>query len=536
MRALLFAAIVTITLFAGCLDGAGQTAGAGAERRAGAGPGVPALQIPDGWSEWPLTEGEGHNHAEHAQHLNWSTPNFEVLGYDPLITDYHGRTAGGYLCGDAVEKDGRRLAVVHSFTTDVAFIVADVTDPSDPKKLGEFVMANTHVYDLAVTPDLKTVLLATSPGLNNIGTDPGQEQPRASFRDACTGEERVVDGPEQGLPFASGIVVVDITNPRNPSITDFRFFPTNGGHSVTTREVNGRPLVLISVPNGGLGLPPGAPAVPPPTRAHSYYVFAELQEQAGGRKLIPLSVYNYAGRPGPVDGVKLPAEMHDGTMHKHPVTGQWLAYLAYGTTGLVIVNIDDPRNPKLVSHWEKWDELGEAGPGNHFQHETLPIDGTWDGKHYTFMGEECTAHPQKTPTCLVTAFDTTNPAAPKLVGAWTLPHDVQWSTGLQFSLHYLALVNQTLFVTVYHAGLWAVDVSHLGQGGLSLPSTGVFMPPNQSPKPARGVPYSPRVNDVIAFADGKLLVYDAYTGLYLVQFDDRNPAPSPEPWPLGKKA
>lgn len=148
------------------------------------------------------------------------------------------------------------------------------------------------------------------------------------------------------------------------------------------------------------------------------------------------------------------------------------------------------------------------------------------------MGEECLAHPTKSPTCLAYAFDTTDPTQPKLVGAWTLPHDVQWNTNLQYSLHYLGLVDRTLFVTVYHGGLWAVDLSNLG-ARFSLPSIGVFMPPFDSPKPARGVPYTPRVNDLNTFADGTMAVYDAYTGVYLVRFDASNPAPPPEPWPLG---
>jgi len=527
MRALLVLGVLLAASFAGCLDDV--TSGSKSDaRRAGANAAAPLLGFDPLWFELPLSAGDGHNHADHAQHLNLSTPNFEVLGYEPLVTDYHGRTAGGYLCGDANEKNGRRLSVVHSFTTDIAFIVSDVTNPQKPQKIGEFVMANTHVYDLAITEDQRTVLLATSPGTNNLGNDPGPIV--ANFHDACTGETRPVKGPEQGLPFASGVVVVDISNPRNPAIADFRFFPVNGGHSVMTRDIGGRPVVLVSVPNGGLptvGNPAGL-------TAHSYYVFAELVESAQGRKMSVLSVYQHRAQPTPAPGVALSGNVHDGTLHKHPVTGQWLAYLAHGTSGLVIVNVDDPRNPRFLATWNEWSALGEAAQNSHFQHETLPIDTTWDGKHFTFMGEECGAHPAKTPTCLVTAFDTTDPSKPKLVGAWTLPVDVAWAASLQFSLHYMALVNQTLFVTVYHGGLWAVDVSKLGQGGsLSLPSVGVFMPPNQSPKPATGVPYSPRVNDLQAFADGTMVVYDAYTGLYLVRFNDALPGIVPEPWSFG---
>lgn len=531
MRAVMLLAVALTFAFvlSGCLEGGSSPQGTGANGRPGA-DAADRIPIGEGWSELALTTGSEHDHLNHTQHADWTTPNFEVLGWNPLITDYHGRTAGGYLCGDAVDRNGRRLSVVHSFTTDVAFIITDVTDPRNPQKIGEFVMANTHVYDLALTQDQRTVLLATSPGTNSIGNDPSGDRaaPRAAFRDSCTGQERPVLGPEQGLPFASGIVVVDISNPRAPAITDFRFFPVNGGHSVQTRDLMGRVLVLVSVPNGGL------PTVGNPAgfNAHSYFVFAELVGGPTDRRLDVLSVYQYAALATAVPGVRIPGNVHDGYMQRHPVTGQHLAYLAYGTSGLVIVNIDDPRSPRFLSYWGNWNELGEAGQNTHFQHETLPLEETWDGRHYTFMGEECGAHPPKSPTCLAYAFDTTDPTKPKLVGAWTLPHDVQWNVNLQYSLHYLGLVNRTLFVTVYHGGLWAVDVSHLG-AQFSLPSIGVFMPPHQSPKPARGVPYTPRVNDLISFVDGTMAVYDAYTGVYLVRFDASNPAPAPEPWPLG---
>ncbi|MBI2078786.1 MAG: hypothetical protein HYT80_10530 [Euryarchaeota archaeon] len=527
MRGILVIGFLLVAGLGGCLDDTGGGSKGGL-RRAGANADAPLAGFDPLWFELALTTGEDHNHADHSKHLNQSTPNFNVLGYEPLITDYHGRTAGGYLCGDANERNGRRLSVVHSFTTDIAFIVSDVTDPAKPQKIGEFVMANTHVYDLAITQDQRTVLLATSPGTNNLGPDPGPIV--ATFRDACTGETRPVAGPEQGLPFASGIVVVDISNPRNPAIADFRFFPVNGGHSVMTRDIGNRPVVLVSVPNGGL------PTVGNPlgVTAHSYYAIAELVETAQGRKMNVLSVYQHRVQPSPAPGVAVSGNVHDGTLHRHPVTNQWLAYLAHGTSGLVILNVDDPRSPQLVGYWNDWAKLGAAAQNTHFQHETLPIDGTWDGKHYTFMGEECSAHPAKTPTCLVTAFDTTDPKKPTLVGAWTLPVDVAWGGSLMYSLHYMAVVNRTLFVTVYHGGLWAVDVGRLSADApVSLPSVGVFMPPNQSPKPATGVPYSPRVNDLQTFADGTMVVYDAYTGLYLVRFDESLPAPAPEPWAFG---
>ncbi|HLE47843.1 MAG TPA: hypothetical protein VI818_06055, partial [Candidatus Thermoplasmatota archaeon] len=258
-------AVVGILLLAGCLDAGTETSSERA-KRLGKAPSSETLGFDPQWSELALTTGGTHNHADHMSHAAWTTPNFETVGWNPLVTDYYGRTAGSHLCGDAVEKDGRRYSVVHSFSSDIAFIIADVTDAANPKKIGELAMDMTHVYDLALTPDQNLVLLATSP----LGPVTGLQAPflGATFTDACTGETRPVQGPEAGLPYASGVVLVDISNPRNPSIADFRSFPVLGGHSVHVRNVNGKPLILATIAN-----------LPGQT---SFYVFMDIMATAAG--------------------------------------------------------------------------------------------------------------------------------------------------------------------------------------------------------------------------------------------------------------
>jgi hypothetical protein len=528
MRAAPFIALLfVVTVFAGCVADT-SSGGKNSVGRLGAARKVPTIQIPVGWSENALVT--GHDHSDHALHAQMSTPNFRIVGYDPLITDYYGSTAGGHLCGDAKEsKQGRRLAVVHSFSTDVAFVISDVTDAANPKKIGELVMEMTHVYDLAVTPDLKYVLLATSPLGPVLGATDPRKSPippiyTAKFHDACSGEVRPVQGPEAGLPYGAGVILVDISNPRNPSVADFRQFPVLGGHSVQVAEVNGKTLILSTVAN-----------LPGPA---NYYVFMDIMQTPLGGKLNILNVFQYRAA-NPQDEVASAAwTAHDAFIQKHPITGQWLAYLAYGNWGLVVLDIGNVQSPKVLSHIVPWAFVPKVGANfaAGYIHEAIPINGTWDGHHYTFLGDECGGHPQTVPTCLAYAIDTTDPTNPKLVGAWTLPHDVAWTGGLMFSLHYLGVHNRTLFATVYHGGLWAIDVSHLPDKPKSLESVGVFMPPNQSPKPPPKGGYSPRVNDIVVFDDGNMVVFDAQTGLYMVRFDDSNPAPAPPPWDLGFKA
>lgn len=526
----LFAAAM---ILAGCAGpGSPSSDDAPVQRRAGAAPGAPLPATPE-WAE--LAVGLNHDHADIKLHQNLSTPNFVTLGHEPLITDYYGRSAGGYFCGTAQERDGQRLAVVHSFVSDVALIVADVTDAAEPRKIGELVMSNTQVYDTALSPNLRYALLATSPldaGPDKIGGDPELPQPTFLWRDACSGEDRALDGPEQGLPYASGVVLVDLANPRVPAIADFRPLPAAGAHSVRSYEIDGRTIVLTTALNPGMG----------------YAALFEVQALANGPKLVPLSVYVPAVDHATADPVPRATYIHDGYIQKHPVTGDWILYLAWGTFGLVLVNVNDLARPQFVSFWADWSHVGGAATGGHFIHEALPIPETWEGRHYTFIGEECGGRPAQAPTCLVTTLDTTDPRSPQFVGSWTLPVDVGWTGTYQFSTHYIAIADRTLFITTYHGGVWAVDVS-TEETRFRMPSIGVYLPTEESPKPWSGFGQGttglqvlfadvqanskPFVLDLEALPDGTLVVFEHSTGLYTARFDASRPAPAPAPWPLG---
>ncbi len=543
-------ALAGILILPGCLDGPGSSQSAADAKRigqGGIGGGVKA-PIQDNWAELLFIFGEGHDHKNFTHHRELTTPNFKVVGHNPLDTDYHGTPSGGYFCSDVSAKDGRALSVVHSWTSDVAFIISDVTDPMNPEKVGELAMANTHVYDLAISPDQRWVFLATSssgagadsghdptgtgllppipPLLGEAPADAKRLQPGdITFRDACTGQTKALDGPEQGLPFASGIILVDIANPRNPQIADFRFYPAGGGHSIQVEEINGETVGLVSQT-----APPG------------YFVFFKLTASPAGRTIMePLSVYSFPSPPPaavpvqvPRTPVGVPSGLHDGFIQKHPISNQVLAYL--GTAGsVVIVDVTDMRNPVFLARWNEWSVFGEGAPANPFVHEALPIEGTWDGKHYTFIGEECGGRRPNTPTCLLAMLDTTDPANPTFVGGWTLPINFEWSGGLMYSLHYLAYVNRTLFATNYHGGLWAIDVSN-PEAMRTMPSIGVFQPDFLPTEPvftaAHQYNYAPVILDANPLPDGKLVVYDGTSGLYIVEFDATNPAPPPAPWPF----
>jgi hypothetical protein len=132
-------------------------------------------------------------------------------------------------------------------------------------------------------------------------------------------------------------------------------------------------------------------------------------------------------------------------------------------------------------------------------------------------------------------LDTTDPTKPFAVGAWTLPHEVEWSDVYMFSNHYFTYSGRTAFVSMYHGGVWAVDLAPVENATelVMLPTVGVFMPDRDSPAPPETMlRWAPTVQEVFAFEDGTLMAFDGSSGLYTFRFDASRPAPAPEPWSI----
>ena len=501
--------LAVVTLIAGCV-----TPSSGVEPQSAVGA--------DGlaWWERATPSGEEHDHADPAQHANLSTPNFQVVGFDDLQTKRFGTTATGMGCGGVgTTTEGRRIAVVHTIATEVAFIVADVTDPASPQYLGEYLMPNAVIWDATVTPDGKHAIVGAYPfafsgrgivppgGQLRLGLDGEPLFPMQFYwRDYCTGQT-VPAGPEQYLPFGPGIVMVGLQDPTSPEFEDWVSQPVIGPHSVTAHEIDGKTIATSSVTNL--------------VHDASYYSFFEVVTLPTGMgKLVPLSVIQ---APGP--RVRDTGNGHvDVFVAKHPGDGKVYAYLANWDDGVRIFDVTDMRAPRQVGAWRD----GDAGS----LHTTYPLPVMWGDRHYTIAGQEV-GEPDELPTGWIYVLDTTDPANPTEVGRWTLPHKFSWKDqsgkpfGLGFSPHYVEVVGQTLFVTNYHGGLWAVDLS---QDIAKPQAVGVFVP-DRLPEAWYGdAPAGPFVEDVIANPDGSLTVWDGARGILTVRFDAANPMPRAPAW------
>ncbi len=483
------------------------------------------------WVENALPYGDGHDHASVQEHAGLSTPNFHLKGWDPLVTDHHGDTSGDYFCG-GLSRGEQELAVVNSFNTDVAFVLVDVTDPQAPEPLGEFILKRAHTYDVDITPDGDFVVIATNPDPDAeedplaLGTttplDPLPGTLDMAWRDACTAETTVI---HEDLPLSPGTVLVDVRDPENPEFADFQPSPVIGPHSVhATKTADETDYVLASITNL--------------VHQTSYFSIYTIDGDGPlGARLIPYDTIT-AQYVDPETESPLTNGHVDGWIATHPGTGQDLAYLANWNGGLLVAVLAGPGQAEVIGAWNDYDTTDlERAPGMTGQiHSALPMEALWDDKHYTIIGQEVGSRPDGRPTGQMIIMDTTDPSAPEPAARWTLPHDPgDWGDGesLLFSTHYPAVVNKTMFVSMYHAGVWAVDMdpAHWPE----LPTTGVYIPAQENPDAPgeeRGLyaDWTPVVLDVLATDDGDLVLWDGTSGVYVVAFDPGIDVPAPEPW------
>lgn len=453
-----------------------------------------------------------HDHSVRAQHAGLTTANFEVLGWDPLVTSTFGTSLTGMGCGGTVTReDGMRLAVVHSISTTVSFVVADVTDPAAPKMLGEFYLPNAVVWDADISADGNHVLIGAYPPGPLFGRDVTLPVPGAlgapqwaanalgmvQFRNACTGEVTAV-GPPNYLP-GPAIVMVGIQDPTNPTFESYVPQPVIGPHSVGSQMIDGTLYATSSVTNL--------------VHSGSYYTIFTIE----ANQLVPYTVIQTPGVVGPME-----LNGHtDVFLHKHPASGAVLAYLA-NWNGMYVYDITTPAATEVSS----WFDAGSV-------HTTYPFPFLVDDKQYLLVGQEV-GEPTDLPSGWIYILDVTDPATPTEIGRWTLPIKVPWmdkddqSSGLTLSPHYVAVLNQTMFVSNYHGGLWAVDISNMAEPA----AVGIFVPDRMSPANyGEAESYGPSIEDVIVDLEtGILTTWDGAGGVYNLRFHEEMPTVAAPRW------
>ncbi len=514
MRAAWTLLALALVLLAGCLALQNDPEPA----RTDAAPEAPA------WHEAALAHGDDHDHADPAHHEGLTTPNFHTLGHDPLVTERFGASPGGSACASVDGDDDERIGAQKA-GDNRGVVLTSLDDPAHPEYLGEFYLTGTYVYDVAVVPDGEHIALVTTQphpppdDENPLPLDPltPTDSPTLEWESPCT--DRPLDLTAQTtdpLPRPVSLILVDVSDPAQPAIADQR--PLTGlGHSVHSTTADGRTWVLAVTDT-----------LAPNTRHFHFHELTTIADQA---TLAPLSVYSANTAPDHLDYL---TGHSDGWIEEHPLTGQPLAYLAAGPA-FEIVDLTTPHAPERIA-W--WSDIGPDSEGDHVFHS---VNTHWDPdaqRHYAIVGPEAGDRPATGPSGVVWVLDTTDPTQPEPTAAWTLPTDVEWDDRLQFSNHYMTVANDTLFVSTYHGGIWAVSLDGIHNGTPDDPalldSLGVYLPTSDDAvHPRQGWrPWTPTVQDVYTLDDDTLVTFDANSGVHTFTFDTDAPMPTPEPWPI----
>ncbi|MGQ0535757.1 MAG: LVIVD repeat-containing protein [Methanobacteriota archaeon] len=472
LRPILSALSILSVVLAGCIGSSEDPSPSGLPELSGIEIGTPVIQ--------------SHDHLDASLHVG--SANVRLVGYN---NGYDGAPIPPHVtyAEFAVKGDyaylGRVAWTLAPETGDAGgFAIIDVSDPTAPKKVGDF--AGEGAYDLEVSDDGDWAFLSTQ-----------RNQPVAAAR--------ADSGPEGKMQ--RGTTVVDVSDKANPVFESFFPLPTNGPHTATYYDLDGRHLLVqctYDLPGSVFGFGPNPPGADLPFGSNPVtqrVLITELVEDAGGRHVLEvLSTFQLPAAP---DGNSY--QPHDTAIQVHPVTGRLLMYVAYWDHGLVVVDITDPAAPEFVS------QFTDTSPSMFVnQHSDKPFPHAIAGRHVTVMEPEIPSGPE---TSQLTYVDTTDPAAPKKLGYWTLPGELVIDEPFVFSPHNFDLDRGLTWIGHNHAGVWVIDTG--SEELLANPrSAGYYFPS----MPRDGFEdHIPSVWGVFV-KDGLAYAADGGTGLYILEY------------------
>lgn len=357
-------------------------------------------------------------------------------------------------------------AVVAGMEGGLAFAIVDISDPKAPKAVSWWPSA-ADGWTARFSDDGKYVFY----GCQTFSPSPGLSlayNPTSHLVGTCEDP----NAPHLPGEDPAGVVVVDVTDKASPEFVTFT--PTGGSHNLFVAAIDGADYVFTAATT-----------------------ILKFDREAGKLEQI-------AEVPG----------VHDATVAKHPVTGDWLLFT--GTSELTIYDVNDPAKPEVVFE----------GPGNRDEfvgwHEQTLIPGLVDGRVILALAGETFVSPQGVPD-VVTFMDVTDPANPTALSQWKPPFEsaLPWA-GYLYSAHEMAATpTGQVAISWYHAGVWVLDVSTKERQAepvvlaAYLPADTINVVPSTFTQTA--VPYVPFVWGAGWDARGHLVVPDMHTGLHVLE-------------------
>ena len=413
-----------------------------------------------------------------------------------LHTEGHGLELVGHASVQDILPPGMRgsitaidvwgdYAVVAGMEGGLAFVVLDISDPTDPRAIG-YANSPANGWTARFSEDGDFVFYGCQmASLQGTPTNPGQ------VLGTCT------DPDEPHLPAdvapgsnPAGVSVWDVSDKTAPRYLTFT--EVAGSHNIYVQHISGVDYVFTSAT-------------------------AILRWDPGNTTLAVV-----AEIPG----------RHDATVMRHPGTGDWLLFTGQpGNSNTVAIwLVNNPASPEQVYEAPEGQDDGFVG-----WHDQVLVPQLVDGRAILALaGESSCATPVAVPqVCsrtmeerlpdIISIVDVTNPVQPVLLSQWQPPFttSVPWNSYL-WSVHEMAATPQgQLVIAWYHAGVWVLDLStrerqedpvvlaayQPHEDISAVPSTFVQTP----------TPYVPFAWSAAWMPTGHVIVPDMHTGVYILE-------------------
>lgn len=411
----------------------------------------------------PLGVPSGHNHQDPAQHAQ-TTTNLEFVGHLNFPPSLDGVTfTAPVLDGPVVPEDLHHIRAAYENSIGGA-------------TFGEVDVLNDHAVVAAISSPLGVWITDVS--------DPAN--PAVVSRWTIAGGGYVTDvkwGGTGNVFYASvqgssksGLYVVDASDKAAPKTIQFVPVPS-GVHMIAVYPQT----PLVDVVYGATG-----------TSAGLAVVLVEHGLPHKAVRLLPM-----------VTGI-VP---HDIWLDLDVLTGQILLYVANSYGGAVIMDATIPGAPVEVGRW--------AGVPGLYMHTIRASVDVLTQKRTVFVSPEYFFGSSSRPGTIY-ALDWTDLDRPTLAGTWTNPGG-HAAGQLTWSTHNFQLVDDKIYLAMYHGGVWVIDVSDPA----NMVTRAYHLPHDHTFSGWGGwwavMSYVPSVWDVVVY-EGREYVGDITGGLYVLHY------------------